>query len=78
MINLKSVLAGIAGSILGVLPFVVVMINLNVPRAAAAGMTGIAAIPPLGLFGLGLISGLGFTSGYYLMFRKLRRRTLLN
>ena len=47
MTYLKCVLAGIAGSILGVLPFVIIIIILNAPTAAAAGMTGIAAIPPL-------------------------------
>jgi len=77
MTYLKCVLAGIAGSILGVLPFVIIIIILKAPRAAA-GMTGIAAIPPLGLIVLGLIDGLGFVAGYYLMFRKLRRHTLLN
>jgi hypothetical protein len=78
MTYLKSVLAGIAGSILGVLLFVIIIIILNVPEAAAAEMTGISAIPPLGLIVLGFIDGLGFVAGYYLMFRKLRRRTLLN
>ena len=75
MTYLKCVLAGIAASILGVLLFVIIV--LNVPGAAAAGMTSIAAIPPLGLFILGLVQGLVFVAGFYLMFRKLRRRALL-
>jgi hypothetical protein len=78
MIYLKCVLAGIAGSILGVLLFVIAIIILKVPGAAAMGVTGISAIPPLGLFVGGLIDGFGFAAGYYLMFHKLRRRALLN
>ena len=78
MIYLKCVLAGIAGSVLGVLLFVIAIIILNVPGAATVGTTGISAIPPLGLFAGGLIDGLGFAAGYYLMFHKLRRRALLN
>ena len=78
MIYLKCVLAGIAGSILGVLLFFIVIIILKVPGAATVGMTGIGAIPPLGMFVGGIIDGLGFGAGYYLMFRKLQRHTLLN
>ena len=77
MTYLKCVLAGIAGSILGVLLFVIIIIILKVPGAAAIGTTGIVAIPHLGLFVLGLIDGFAFGAGYYVMFRKLRRRKLL-
>jgi hypothetical protein len=78
MIYLKCVLAGIAGSVLGVLLFVIAMIILNVPGASTVGATGISAIPPLRLFVGGLIDGFGFTAGYHLMFQKLRRSALLN
>jgi hypothetical protein len=72
MIYLKSILAGIAGSILGILLFVVTIILLNVTGAAGSGMTGIGIVFPLGLVVL------GFAGGYFLMFRRLRRRILLN
>jgi membrane-bound ClpP family serine protease len=71
MIYLKSVLAGIAGSILVVIMFVIVVIVLNVAGLVPqGGMVGISVFSPLLL----AIVALGFVAGFYLVFRKSRLR----
>lgn len=71
MIYLKSILGGIAGSILVVIMFIIAMIILNttglVPQG---GMVGIGVFSPLAL----AIVVLGFAAGFYLAFRRSRRR----
>ena len=71
MIYLKSIFAGIAGSILVVIVFVVAMIVSNVTGFfKPEGMVGISIFSPLLL----AIVALGFVAGFYLVFRKSRLR----
>jgi hypothetical protein len=71
MIYLKSILAGIAGSILGVVMFVIIVIVLNATgMVPQGGMVGISVFSPLLL---ARVAG-GFVAGFYLVFRKSRLR----
>jgi len=71
MIYLKSILAGIAGSILVIIVFVIVLIVLNTTSFFKPdGMVGINVLSPLPL----ALVGLGFVAGFYLVFRKSRLR----
>jgi len=67
MIYLKSILAGIAGSILMVIMFVIAVIVLNTTGfLVQSGMVGIRIFSPLVL----TIVMLGFVAGFYFVFRK--------
>jgi hypothetical protein len=71
MIYLKSVLAGIAGSVLVVIVFVMALIVSNITGfLKPEGMVGINVLSPIAL----AIVGLGFVAGFYLVFRKSRLR----
>jgi hypothetical protein len=71
MIYLKSILAGIAGSILLVILFVIAVILLNTTGFLIQdGMVGINVFSPLVL----TIVVFGFVAGFYLVFRKSRLR----
>ena len=71
MIYLKSILAGIAGSILVVIVFVMAMIVSNVTGFfKPEGLVAISVFSPLLL----AIVALGFVAGFYLVFRKSRLR----
>jgi uncharacterized YccA/Bax inhibitor family protein len=71
MIYLKSILAGIAGSILVVIMFVIALIVLNTTGFFKPdGMVGISVFSPMML----AIVAFGFVAGFYLVFRKSRLR----
>ena len=63
MIYLKSVLAGIGGSILALILFVVVIVAMNILRLSGSGMVGIRMPIPIAL------AALGFILGFYLVYR---------
>ena len=70
MMYLKSVLAGIAGSIVAFLLLIFAVIILGITKVIGAGTPsgGIIAFIPLGTILL------GFVAGFLAMFSKLRRR----
>jgi hypothetical protein len=71
MIYLKSLLAGIAGSVLVVIVFVMALILSNITGfLKPERMVGINVLSPIAL----AIVGLGFVAGFYLVFRKSRLR----
>ena len=63
MVYLKSVLAGIGGSILALILFVVVIVAINILRLSGPGMVGIRMPIPIAL------AALGFILGFYLVYR---------
>jgi len=63
MIYLKSILAGLGGSVLALILLVAVFVILNVLKVFQDGMVGISIIVPLGL------ALFGFAAGFYLVFR---------
>jgi hypothetical protein len=70
MTYLKSVLAGIAGSIVMLVLIVVAIISINITRTGQHGsMIAISFIYPLGL----MVAG--FIAGFYLMLRRSSRHT---
>ena len=63
MSYLKSILAGIGGSILALILLIVVIVILNIMKVSKDGMVGISIIVPL------VLALLGFAVGFYLVFR---------
>jgi hypothetical protein len=65
MVYLKSTLAGIGGSILALILFVVVIAAINILGRSSSGMVGINVVGPLPI----AVAALGFILAFYLVFR---------
>jgi hypothetical protein len=67
MVYLKSVLAGIGGSILALILLVLVVVAMNVlNRPTSSGMVLISVVGPIPIG----VAALGFILGFYLVFRR--------
>ena len=69
MIYLKSVLAGIGGSLLGIILLVIVIVILNARYANQSVMVGINVVGPIPI----AVVSLGFILGFYMVFRNSLR-----
>ena len=65
MVYLKSILAGIGGSILALILFLIVMFAIYVPRLGGQGEVGISVVGPIPIS----VAALGFTVAFYLVYR---------
>jgi hypothetical protein len=70
MIFLKSILAGIAGSILGIVLLAIAIISSRITNESISGTIWVRILPFLPL----AMTLLGFAAGFYLMFQRLSRR----